>query len=268
MKSARAKYYHSSVKKLKTSNNARWWKEMKALGGLLSRQSWFHQLLSNDYLTCSVLAESYNDFLVGLTAHFEPWVSCEVSDDLETPSQLLIGESEVYSALRRLKTCKSPGPDGIPNKLLTIFALDLAPVICNIYDSSLQQGTFPQILKRSFVIPIPKTSHPKSIEEDLRPISLTAQNGKLMEGFILDSLLGEVSDKLDKKQFALPNKSTTQALVYFMHLIRSGLDKGDCSARLFFADFRKGFDLVDHNVIIEELENLEIHPIIDGLKIS
>ena len=83
-----------------------------------------------------------------------------------------------------------------------------------------------------------------------------------MEGFILDSLLGEVSDKLDKKQFALPNKSTTQALVYFMHLIHSGLDKGDCSARLFFADFRKGFDLVNHNVIIAELKNRESHPVI------
>ena len=83
-----------------------------------------------------------------------------------------------------------------------------------------------------------------------------------MEGFILDSLLGEVSDKLDKKQFALPNKSTAQALVYFMHLIHSGLDKGDCSARLFFEDFRKDFDLVDHNVIIAELENPEIHAVI------
>ena len=144
---------------------------MKALGGLLSQQSLFHQLLSNDYPTSSVLAESYNDFLVGLTAHFEQLVSFKVSYDLETPSQLLIGESEDYSALHQLKTSKSPGPDGIPNKLLKIFALELV------------EGTFPQILKRSFVIPIPKTSRPKSIEEDLRPISLTAQIGKLMEGF-------------------------------------------------------------------------------------
>ena len=83
-----------------------------------------------------------------------------------------------------------------------------------------------------------------------------------MEGFILDSLLGEVSDNMDKKQFALLNKSTTQALVYFLHRIHPSLNKGDCLARLFFADFRKDFDLVDHNVIIAELENLEINPVI------
>lgn len=262
VKSARDKYYHSTVKKLKTSNTSRWWKEIKLLGGLSSHQTWFHQLLSDDYPTCSELAESYNDFLVGLTAHFKPLVCRDVSEEIQPPDHLLIGEREVYSALRRIKTTKSPGPDGIPNKLLKIFALELAPVICHIYNSSLQQGTFPQNLKRSLVVPIPKTSHPRSMEEDLRPISLTAQIGKIMEGFILDSLLVEVSGKLDKKQFALPNKSTTQALVYFMHLILSGLDKGNCSARLFFADFRKGFDLVDHNVIIAELENLGVHPVI------
>ena len=57
----------------------------------------------------------------------------------------------------------------------------------------------PQQLKRALVVPIPKVSPPKSIEEDLRPISLTSQIGKVMEGFTLDSLLSEVSGKLNTK---------------------------------------------------------------------
>ena len=80
----------------------------------------------------------------------------------------------------------------------------------------------------------------------------------------MDSLLGEVSSKLDTKQFAMPRKSTTQALVYILHLIHAGLDIEHCYARLFFADFRKGFDLVDHNIIISELNNLHVHPAIIG----
>lgn len=28
----------------------------------------------------------------------------------------------------------------------------------------------------------------------------------------------------------------------------------------FFADFKKGFDFVDHNTIIAELQNLGVHP--------
>ena len=40
------------------------------------------------------------------------------------------------------------------------------------------------------------------------------------------------------------------------------LDKGNSSARLFFADFPKGFDLADHNVIISEFGNLKAQPVI------
>ena len=83
-----------------------------------------------------------------------------------------------------------------------------------------------------------------------------------MEGFVLKSLTSEVAHKLDLKQFALSTKSTTHALVYFLHLILSALDRGQCSVRIFFADFKKGFDLVDHNVVIDELQKLQVNPAI------
>ena len=56
--------------------------------------------------------------------------------------------------------------------------------------------------------------------DDLRPISLTAQVSKVMEGFVLESLTSEVGHQLDPKQFALPMKSTTQAPVYLLHSFR------------------------------------------------
>jgi hypothetical protein len=83
-----------------------------------------------------------------------------------------------------------------------------------------------------------------------------------MEGFTLESLLLEVLDKLDPKQFSFPKKSTTQALVYLMHQIHAGLEKGQCPARVFFADFKKRFDLVDHNDIFTDFERLGVNPII------
>ena len=78
-----------------------------------------------------------------------------------------------------------------------------------------------------------------------------------MEGFTLKSLMSDVGHQLDPKQFALPKKSTTQALVYLLHVILASLDHGHCSVRIFFADFKKGFHPVDHNVIIDELINFQ-----------
>ena len=82
-----------------------------------------------------------------------------------------------------------------------------------------------------------------------------------MEGFMLQSLMSEVGHKLDPKQCSLPGKSTTQALVYLLHVIHAALDQGHCSVRIFFADFKKGFDLVDHNVIVDELLKLQVCPV-------
>jgi hypothetical protein len=68
------------------------------------------------------------------------------------------------------------------------------------------QGTFQKALKRSIVVPVPKVSPPKSIEDDLRPISLTSQIVKVMENCTLDKFFPEVVNKLDTKKFALPKK--------------------------------------------------------------
>ena len=144
----------------------------------------------------------------------------------------------------------------IPNKILTTFAFEFAPVITDIFNTSMKQGIFPDQLKRSLVVSIRKVLPPSSIEDDLRPISLTSQVSKVMEGFVLKSLTSEVVHN----KFALPTKSTTHALIYFLHLIISALDRGQCSIRIFFADFKKGFNLDDHNAVIDELQKLQVNP--------
>ena len=80
-----------------------------------------------------------------------------------------------------------------------------------------------------------------------------------MEGLTLDSLFKQVCDKLDTHQFALAGKSTTHALVFFLQVILEALDQGDTYACIFFTDFSKGFDLVDHNILIQEMELLGVY---------
>ena len=77
--------------------------------------------------------------------------------------------------------------------------------------------------------------------------------------FPLDSLFKQVCDKLDSHQFALAGKSATDALVFFIQVIFEALDQGDTYARILFTDFTKGFDLVDHNILIQEMELLGVH---------
>ena len=86
-----------------------------------------------------------------------------------------------------------------------------------------------------------------------------------MEGFTLKKLSGDLLPMLDQFQFAaVKGKSTTQALVYLMHTILDHLETGGCSIRLFFADFAKGFDLVDHSVLLSELNCFGVNPVLQN----
>ena len=76
---------------------------------------------------------------------------------------------------------------------------------------------------------------------------------------MLAPLFNQVIDKIDLKQFALPGRSTRHALVYLLHCILEALDNSHCYARILFTDFSKGFDLVDHSVLVYELRDLGVH---------
>ena len=44
--------------------------------------------------------------------------------------------------------------------------------------------------------------------------------------------------------FLFKGHSTTDALLYMLQAIYDAVDDGEASARIFFADFSKGFDLI------------------------
>jgi hypothetical protein len=127
---------------------------------------------------------------------------------------------------------------------------------------SLQEGVVPNIWKQAHIIPIPKTRPANSIEQDLRPISLTATISKVFESLVGRWMLETISDKFDRKQFgAIKGRSTSHALVDMMHTWHRAMDERK-SARVLFIDYAKAFDRVDHPTVIQKLGALGVPPII------
>ena len=107
-------------------------------------------------------------------------------------------------------------------------------------------------------MPIPKVIPPTEIENDLRPISRTCTLAKVMEGFACNRLQTKVDGKIDMQQYARKGHSTTDALLYILQSIYEATDSNDAGARIFYADFSKGFDLIDHNILMTELQQLNV----------
>jgi hypothetical protein len=135
-----------------------------------------------------------------------------IYESADLPAIFAVYREEIYNALSRINAHKSPGPDDIPSWFLKDFAFAIADPMCRILIASLISGLVSDILKRANVVPIPKSYPPKSIHEDLRPISLTLTLSSLLEAILGQRLLPIMADKLDRRQFgALRGRSTTPA---------------------------------------------------------
>ena len=85
---------------------------------------------------------------------------------------LTVFDNETYRSLSSLQVSKAVGPAGsIPKRLFKNFEPELAPIIRGIYKQSFREGYQ--------IINFPKVIPPRTIESDLRPISLTCTLVKL-----------------------------------------------------------------------------------------
>jgi len=144
----------------------------------------------------------------------------------------------------------------------TLVLLCAISCMACIFNSLIKEGVVPSIWKRANVVPIPKTKPPKSVEQDLRPISLTPTISKIFESIGGRWILEAIGDKFDKKQFgAIKGRSTSHALVDIMHKWHKALDERN-AIRVVFIDYVKAFDHVDHLTVIKKLSVLGVPLII------
>jgi Reverse transcriptase (RNA-dependent DNA polymerase) len=168
---------------------------------------------------------------------------------------------EVFHKLSHINVHKSPGPDGLPNWFLRDFAFAISEPICHIFQSSLKQGVVPRLWKMANVVPVPKVNPPQSIEQDLRPISLTSTLSKILESLVGRRILPTITPHIDSKQYGgLRGRSTTHALVNVAHQLHQAIDNRN-SSRCLFLDYTKAFDRVNHTAVLEKMSTMGVQNI-------
>ena len=112
------------------------------------------------------------------------------------------------------------------------------------------------------VLGIPK-SVPCMLVEDLRPVALSSVVAKAQESFavrwIYDDTVGKISDS---QYGGLTRSSTINALVNLIHKWHKSMDEMKRVIRIVFLDFRKAFDLIDHNKLLENMKEMGVRSIL------
>ena len=174
-KTIRARYYHQRIQLLRNCDPRRWWKHTKAITGLGKTTNEFVAManaLSDGKM--SSLAEEINLFFESVCSELNPLDTGTLPTNCRVPVTYIINIDTVTKLLNAIKINKAIGPDDIPNWIFRDHAINLAPPICAIFNDSIREGCIPALWKCATVIPIPRVTPARKIEEDLRHISLTA----------------------------------------------------------------------------------------------
>ncbi|XP_054872390.1 uncharacterized protein LOC118470055 [Amphiprion ocellaris] len=171
-----------------------------------------------------------------------------------TTPGLSITADQVRSELKKIKTRKAAGPDGISSRLLRDCADQLCQVLLHIFNLSLSLERVPVLWKTSCLVSVSKTRNPRE-PNHFRPVALTSHLMKTMERIVLRNLRPQVSPHLDPLQFAYkPNTGVDDAVVYLLHRSLTHLENPGSTVRVMFFDFSSAFNTIQPSLLSVKLE--------------
>ena len=124
---------------------------------------------------------------------------------------------------------------GISTNLLKFVAYQIMVPLAHIFQLSIEQGIFPEKLKKSRVVPIYKTGEKSNID-NYRPISLVASISKILEKIVSTQLTNflQINKLISPWQFGfLRNLSTEHTLLHVTNYIGNAINKGDYCIGIF-----------------------------------
>ena len=180
---------------------------------------------------------------------------------LSTPAQaiqkkasllnILMDKCTYLNCIRHLARNKQPGPDGIPNELLTCLPETTHNAIHKLLTLMWITGKTPQCLQESHTLSLYKKGDPTN-PANYRPIGLSNTVSKLWTAMVSSTLahFSEHTGILSSAQEGFrANKGTHRQLTNLIHIIEdAALTNQDLYIAYF--DFSSAFNMVDHDKLL------------------
>ena len=153
----------------------------------------------------------------------------------------------------RIKSSFSAGPDNVPSFIVKSCAEELALPLSILFNLSLDSGFFPELWKKSFIIPIHKSGSRNNIS-NYRGIAKLSAIPKLFEQLLTEHLTFQCKPLISPFQHGFLNGSSTvtNLLQFVTHTISAFQNK--MQTDVLYTDFSKAFDKINHNLLLLKLQ--------------
>jgi len=173
--------------------------------------------------------------------------------------------TEVEEQCTKQRTNTAPGPDSILPIFLKHAGLTAHAVLAAIYTYSWEHSITPQAWREANVMALYKGTGAKSAAGSYRPISMTSIIIRTFEHLIHRRLAKELEDReyFAYAQFGFRrNRSTNDAIHYLLtsiqRVLKTPTQQDVLQCPVLFLDIQKAFDRVDHNILLQRVQEAGI----------
>lgn len=169
-------------------------------------------------------------------------------------NEISITTSDILLAIKEMPSSAAPGPDKFPCIVLKECAMQLAPVLCQLWNASFDSGQTADIFKRQSIVPLFKKGN-RGLPSNYRPVSLTSHLCKLFERVVRKQMTSyfEENNLISNDQHGFrAGRSCLTQLIDHLDSILKGLESDD-NIDVLFLDMSKAFDKVSHSKLLEKL---------------
>ena len=174
-------------------------------------------------------------------------------------THLHITSDDAKQFFGKLKTSKSPGPDGLHPRVLVELTDQLIEPLKTIFCRPLIEGQLPPDWRYGNITPIFKKGK-RHIPGNYRPVSLTSIPCNMLERLVRNAIMEHMeSNHLlnDVQHGFVPGRSCSTQLLTVLDDWTSALEDGDNLDALYM-DFAKAFDTVPHQRLLVKLKGYGI----------
>lgn len=253
IRNAKIAYYHQVF--ATNCTNKEMWKRVKSLGvGKINKTT-----------ECLFSADRLNEHYLKVTTVSNPekvekylwdYVQTEKPADRQLFYFKYVLPEDVINAVMSIQS-NAVGVDEISVTMLKLSLMYILPVLCHIFDYSLQHSVFPEVWKKAQITPVVKVKSPED-PSDYRPVSILCVLAKVFEKVVhkqITEYLNEFHVLNPAQSGFRQGYSTSTALIRVCDDLREAIDKREISLLVLF-DFSKAFDKVHHELLIAKLTTI------------